>query len=432
MVAFANQSSVARNVRTRKSGKATSGFSPLAVVVAMALVVVTCATTSVTYVGNADKFTDIFYTNSFRGAFEWIQKLDWVGMIVQMVISCFSLFGVALMTIRIMTSMLYLSSKGLWEEVHDLKQSTGESELYDFGFLNMAKSWAKGKAGTGLDAIIGAVLILLPDVKKYSDFGEKASGDMDENMTISQYMLKIALPTIMTVFFFAMGFNGTLFQALAVTVDAMGTAADKAISINYAGFIEDLVNSGTGYKFLFTATGTNEGKFQQNIAKDIYGRAVSEMPSADAEQLYVLGKNVELLVGHYFTTGNMGDANSASIAETVKNGLRGDAENATPDAFVNYLGYEIIVNGSAGATGEFLCIPIQTVLFEGSGQVTGSAANGSAGNSDYDPGSISAVPRHSANYTEDQTKYMHIFVRQTSNFNGSYFNLDGTAANDQH
>lgn len=426
------RTSTLRVVRGGRNGGSQSGFSALSVIFVMALVAATCTVTSVTYVGNADKFTDIFYTNSFRGAFAWIQKLDWVGMIVQMVISCFSLFGVALMTIRIMTSMLYLSSKGLWEEVHDLKQSTGESELYDLGFLNMAKSWAKGKAGTGLDAIIGAVLILLPDVKKYSDFGEKASGDFDENMTISQYMLKIILPTIMTVFFFAMGFNGTLFQFLAVTVDAMGTAADKAISINYAGFVEDLVNSGTGYQFLFKATGTNEGKFQNDIAKDIYGRAVSEMPSADAEQLYQLGKNVEQVVGTYFTAGNFGNAATASIADNVKKGLLGEGENAQPDQFINYLGYEIIVNGSPSATGEFLCIPIQAALFQADGSVTGPATSGGANGEGYDVGSMVAVPRITDNYSALQTKYMHIFVRQTSNFNGSFFNLDGTAANTEH
>ena len=48
---------------------------------------------SISVVAHADNFTDIFYTNSFRGAFEWIQKLDWIGMIVQIVISVFSLVG---------------------------------------------------------------------------------------------------------------------------------------------------------------------------------------------------------------------------------------------------------------------------------------------------------------------------------------------------
>lgn len=390
---------------THGVGRASSDHSTAITFVFVTFVLVfSFILTSSFYVGSAENFTDIFYTNSFRGAFNWIRKLDWVGLIVQCVISCFSLFGVALMTIRIMTSMLFLSSKGLWEEVHDLKQSGGESDLFDFGLINMAKSWAKGKAGTGLDAIIGAVLILLPDVKKYSDFGEKASGDFDSNMAISQYMLKIALPTVMTVFFFAMGFNGTLFQALAVTVDAMGTAADKAISINYAGFVEDLVNSGTGYQFYFNANNTNLGKLQQNIAKDIYGRLVSEVKGADAEQLFVLGKNVESWVAEHITVDSLSSA--SQISQNVLEGLGGeDADN-----FVPYLGYDIIVNGSASAQGEFedAGLEIHETFFNSPEQ----------------------VPRLANAYTEQQARYIHLFVKQTTSFNGSYFNLDGTSRNE--
>lgn len=393
-------------VKRRGSGDSTVLAAVVAVTAFMLLSIIASSTV---YIGRADNFTDIFYTNSFRGAFTWIQKLDWVGLVVQCVISCFSLFGVALMTIRIMTSMLYLSSKGLWEEVHDLKQSGGEGDLFDFGLVNMAKSWAKGKAGTGLDAVMGAVLILLPDVKKYSDFGEKASGDFDSNMSISQYMLKIALPTIMTVFFFAMGFNGTLFQALAVTVDAMGTAADKAISVNYAGFVEDLVNSGTGYQFYFNASGTNLGRYQQNIAKDIYGRLVSEIHGADAEQLYALGHNVEIWVANNITTANLA---TGQVSETVRNGLSGETDS-DPDQYVNYMGYELIINGSTAATGELgeSGLNIFETFFAGGGD-------------------MSAVPRIDNAYTSQQAKYLHVFLKQTSNFNGSYFNMDGVNRNE--
>lgn len=347
-----------------------------------------------TVVARADNFTDIFYTNSFRGAFEWIQKLDWIGMIVQIVISVFSLVGTALLVIRIMTSMLYLSAKGLWEEVHDLK-SGGESDKYDFGLINMAQSWAKGKAGTGLDAIIGAVLILLPDVKRYSDFGEKSGGKFEEDINISQYMLKIALPTVMTVFFFAMGFNGTLFKALAVTVDAMGTVADKAVSINYAGFVDDLVNSGTGYQFVFSASGTNQGELQQSISKDVYGRAVSQLKGANASQLYTIGQNVETWVTDNVTPDNVASNSVSQISEQVITGLGGDSA----DQYMGYLGYEILVNGSPEATGALSSVEMSSFLTDVSG--------------------ISEL--------QGQEKYLHLFVRQTTGFNGSYFNLEGTA-----
>ena len=349
-------------------------------------------------VASADNFTDIFYTNSFRGTFEWIKKLDWVGMIVQMVISCFSLFGVALLVIRIMTSMLYLSAKGMWEEVHDLKSSGGESEMFDFGLLNMAKSWAKGKAGTGLDAIIGAVLILLPDVKKYSDFGEKAGGDFSDDMSISQYMLKIALPTIMTVFFFAMGFNGTLFQALAVTVDGMGALADKAVSVNYAGIVRDLVNSGTGYKFIFGANGTSTGKFQDKVANEVYGRVVGMMEKPNADQLYQMGIGVEEWVTTNITPAQIADGPYNSISDPIKEGLRGDQG----DKYMEYLGYTVEVNGSPEAQGA-VNVPMADFM------------------SKLNSEGYAALPNQ-------REQYLHLFVKQNTNMGDGFFNTDGLAS----
>lgn len=380
---------------TLKRRCSLSGWLP-GIAIMMAALVVVAAMATGTVQGRADNFTDIFYTNSFRGAFEWIKKLDWVGMIVQAVISIFSLFGVALLTIRIMTSMLFLSAKGMWEEVHDLK-SGGETLEKDFlGMGGMVKSWASGKAGTGLDAIVGAVLLLLPDVKRYSDFGEKAGGDFGEDITITQYILKIALPTVMTVFFFAMGFNGTLFQALAVTVDFMGTFADKAISVNYAGMAEDLINAGTGYKFAFSADGTNLGKFQQNLAKDVYGRCVSKTRGASAAQLETIGKNIESKIAEKITLDNLATAQHPT--EKVKAGLQ--AEDGTADRYVSYLGYELIVNSSEKVNGELDSWSMDELVGLGDGSNMAATA-------------------------QSTPQFIHLFIRQTSDFNGAYINVDG-------
>lgn len=378
----------------RRSSTRTGGFLlPMLLMLAMVVAIFMVAACSVSVV-RADNFTDIFYTNSFRGAFSWVKKLDWVGMIVQMVISCFSLFGVALLTIRIMTSMLYLSAKGMWEEVHDLKSAGGESEKDFLGLFGMAKSWAKGKSGTGLDAVVGAVLMLLPDVKKYSDFGEKAGGDFSDDMSISQYMLKIALPTIMTVFFFAMGFNGTLFQALAVTVDAMGTVADRAVSVNYSGFVDDLINSGTGYQFVFSAAGTNEGKLQQQVAKDVYGRCVSQVKDANPQQLYAIGQNVEGWVSENVKPDSEAVSGSSQISAKVKEGLGGDAA----DQYMSYLGYDIVINGNSEAT---------------SGEAVWSLGT---------DGALSGLELTDA--AAQRPQYLHLFIKQTRDSANNYFNTD--------
>lgn len=338
-------------------------------------------------VASADSFTDIFFTNSFRGSFEWFKKLDWIGFIVQAVISVFSIVGVCLITIRIMTSLLYLSAKGLWEEVHDMK--LGESDKYDFGLIAMTQAWAKGKGGyTGLDAILGAVLILLPDVKRYSDFGEKSGNKFDSDINMTQYILKISLPTILAVFFLAMGFNGTLVKGLATTVDFMGSVADKAVSVNYTGFIDDLIATGTGYKFTFAATGTEKGEFQEDLAKDIYGRVVSKVSGANKAQLYEIGQQIEEEVNNNIDTwiGN----SSTRVTEEVLNGISAD------DRYYSYLGYDIIINTTEKATGASADISVSSLVdVEGIGSIS-----------------------------TDIQEHIHIFISQTNSSNVTYFNAE--------
>lgn len=358
-------------------------LSGLALVFAALFVIGTFATGM--FSARADNFTDIFYTNSFRGAFQWFTYLDWVGTLVQIVISAFSLFGVALMTIRIMTSLLFLSAKGMWEEVHDLKAQGGSEEKDLFGILGMGKSWVQGKAGTGLDAIVGAALLLLPDVKRYSDFGEKAGGDFSTDMTVTQYILKIAVPTVMTVFFFAMGFNGTLFHALAVTVDFLGDFADRAISVNYVGLVDDLINRNTGYTFTFDLDGTQKGKYQQALAKDIFGRVISKVKGIDTVGMDVAGRSIQEWVA------NMDFAASPQLTDKIKAGL---GEETTADAYIEYLGSNVIINTTETVNGELDHKALSELL----GGMDGLVGVG-------------------------QEQYVHVFITQNGDYNGAYLNV---------
>ena len=357
-------------------------------------------------VASADNFIDVFYTSGFRGSFEWFQHFDWVGMAVQAVISVFSLVGTALIIIRIMTSLLYLSARGLWEEVHDLKQSGGESEFYDFGMINMAKTWAKGKAGTGLDAIFGAVLVLLPDVRRYSDFGEKSGNKFDEDTSTTQYFLKILLPTVMSLFFLAMAFNGTLMKFFAITVDGMGAFADQAVSTNIAGFVEDLVNQNSGYTFIASMEGTEQGDFVSRVQKDIYGRVVSKVRGASPAQFFAIGQKIESLV----TADALGEAaaNSTQVSPQIRDkfGAGGAPEN---DKYWGYIGYHIGVSG-------------KSVASEG-GQGVISYSIGEFLTTDADVGiSGDALDEGTAGTYANQ--YINIYIQQTRTFDGSYLDTN--------
>lgn len=375
----------------------------------MLLALLLCSTVTPAY---ADNFTDVFYTNSFRGSFEWFKHLDWIGMVVQAVISVFALVGTALIVIRIMTSLLYLSARGLWEEVHDLKQSGTESELYDLGMVSMVKSWAKGKSGTGLDAFIGAILMLLPDVKRYSDFGEKSGSKFEEDTSMSQYMLKILLPTVLAVFFLAMAFNGTLVKGLAVTVDAMGTLADRGVSINYAGFIDDLINKNIGYQFVVAEDGTQLGRLTGAVQKEVYGKVVARFDNPDESTLYLIGKAVEDKFKPENVETAISNASTNDIGQLLHDSIfNPESGGETVDRYFSYITADVIVGGSQlegadleGSNG-ILCASIGDIL-DDAGFTTGGGG-GAAGT------------------LTDQ--FINVKFRQGKTFTGSYFNTGEVA-----
>lgn len=349
-----------------------------------------------THVGRADNFTDIFYTNSFRGTFEWVNKMDFIGMGCQWVLSVFSVIGVVLIVVRIVTSLLVINARGLCQEIHDIKQS-GSGDLYDLGMVGMVKSVAQGKHGTGADAIISAALCLAPDFIKYSDFAENSGMQFDNDVTTSQYMLKIAIPTVMSVFFFAMGFNGTLWHALAVTVDGMGAIADKAVSVNYAAIVDDLVNSNAGYKFQFGSLGTNLGGYQQDIAKDIYGRAVSHLENPSSAQLQAIGRTVENWVQNNVDYSIL--AKSPQVGKDAQNGLT-NGSAVEKDRFIKYLGYDIVVNSNKDMKTQD---GVKSVAISELIKAKGDNEATIAGKSD---------------------DVVYLFFKQTNSFDGSYFNTD--------
>lgn len=392
------QSALCLSNRGRLTRRDVFNTAPFVVLLA---VLVAFISNHVFILAKADNFTDVFSQPGFRGSFNWIQKLDWVGGIVQAVISCFALIGTALIIIRIMTSLLYLSARGLWEEVHDNKE-TGESQFYDFGLVSMAKSWAKGKAGTGLDAIIGAILILLPDVKKYSDFGEKSHNDFGEDITMSGYVLKILLPTVLSIFFLAMAFNGTLMKGVATSVDLLGAFADKVVSQNYVGFAEDVANS-LSYQFTTKGDSTARGKFMYGMQMDVFGKLVAQIENPSQQQLEALGKKVEEVI----TADKLaGDENHLSqFAEPVKSGIKNSASDsvldASSDRFWNYIKYDIIINGSQGNDSHY-SIAIDDIIPVG--------------------GDLASVnPDETTN-----KRYIHIYLEPKGTYSGTYFNAGAT------
>lgn len=168
------------------------------------------------HLAKADNLLDLFDSYAFRGSLKTIDKFNWVGKLMSYIISVFSMLGLFLICYQRLISLLYLAGRNTFDTVHEIKSSlSGGSGRDAFGIRSMFTNAMQGggQYGTGLDAIVGFLLSLLPDVKKYSDYNpERMAYNVQEEDSCTTYMLKTAIPTIMLIFFFAMGYNGTLWQ----------------------------------------------------------------------------------------------------------------------------------------------------------------------------------------------------------------------------
>lgn len=226
----------------------------------------------------ADNLLDLFDSYAFRGSLKTIDKFNWVGKLMSYIISVFSMIGLFLVCYQRLISLLYLAGRNTFDTVHEIKSSlSGGSGRDAFGIRSMFTNAMQGggQYGTGLDAIVGFLLSLLPDVKKYSDYNpERMAFNVQEDDSCTTYMLKTAIPTIMMIFFFAMGYNGTLWQGYGVIVDAMGTAADQLVSADLNSIVSTAMNTGKAYKFSWDASDSDYGDFMQDMVKAVYKQAL--------------------------------------------------------------------------------------------------------------------------------------------------------------
>lgn len=226
----------------------------------------------------ADNLLDLFDSYAFRGSLKTIDKFNWVGKLMSYIISVFSMIGLFLVCYQRLISLLYLAGRNTFDTVHEIKSSLSSGSGRDaFGIRSMFTNAMQGggQYGTGLDAIVGFLLSLLPDVKKYSDYNpERMAFNVQEDDSCTTYMLKTAIPTIMMIFFFAMGYNGTLWQGYGVIVDAMGTAADQLVSTDLNSIVSTAMNTGKAYKFSWDASGSDYGDFMQDMVKAVYKQAL--------------------------------------------------------------------------------------------------------------------------------------------------------------
>lgn len=348
--------------------------------------------------------TDIFATDAFRGSWDVIQKFNFVGLAMNWIISVFCLIGLFLLLVQKMATILYLSGRVTFDTVHELKNE-GKGQKF-FGFGAMTKSVYSGNYGTGLDAIIGFLLSLVPDFKEYSDYSEKAMGrsNLTEDDTIGTWAMKTLFPTVLTIFFLSIGFSGTLFKAYGMVVEGLAAAADKIVDTDLGYYVDRTLSNGTSYKY--SAESNARGSFKNKVFTNVYGKVLSKSGSLSTEVKQTVGRNIEDKVINKLTASNI----KAAVG-TTGNSFVGDdnTQNSSEQGLADWgnLEYQVVIS-------------TQKI-----------AAKGELSTNGVSSGSESAIALADLFGAEaqdtinggDQTYYLHLRVSKKSGSGKIYFNV---------
>ena len=358
---------------------------------------------------HAESLTDLFRMRAFQGSMETISKLNWAGALMSGIISIFSFVGLCMLVFRIMTTIMYLSGRNVFDQIHDIKSS---SKGAAFGLPELWKGVYQSNHGSGLDAFISLFLGLLPDVKMYSDYNDdRRNPQLDGDESITQYILKTAIPNVMMIFFLSIGFSGTLWQMFGTVVDAMTVAADKVANTNLTQNVNRLLNTDSYYKFGFGDDGTNWGKLKENMAKSIYNKVLSKSDSSiDGNTSLALGATI----GEFF--GDNGDLNAKGISYICV----GEETLAADDMEGKNIEYSVVVNSVAGKSDKIknsheYVIPFKELYSGISGKKDTHAVTQSA--------SDKATEKQNVSNTATDL-YVHIYMyRKESAIKHNYFSV---------
>lgn len=252
-----------------------------------------------------DQLTQLFTTKAFQGSWEVINKFQIIGWLLNMIISVCCFIGLVLTVISIVLSLLYLSNKNLWNNVHAIKTSTSGSRF--FGMPELLQKTIAAESGSGLDAFVTFFLGLLPDVYTLCDYGGGNTGKLDESSDNAlNYFLKTGIEKLVMIFFLAIGFSGVLWQLYGTVVDGLIVIADNVVAVDLGRQVQRIINLTGAYNFTIDSAGTAESDVQQRVAQlayqEILGKTDLDLTDEDK---FNLGADLTTLVTDNITVDSM-------------------------------------------------------------------------------------------------------------------------------
>lgn len=242
------------------------------------LLQVVCLATNIS--ANSD-IMHIIDSPTLRGRNDLVDKYSTtIAFIAQCIITAVGFFVIALKTITIAFSILYLTNPALWNKVHEIKEHAKQQKDNDW--------------------LSHIVSIVTPDIKGYSDFSDQnqAQTAWDDGglETIGTYVKKHGITFVVLITLASVLWSGKMLKLVGALSEGCVAVVDMALSIDYAGKVKGILEADRDYKFMFDAN-TEKGQLQERLAKSLYNQvktAVSD--NRTSSFLNSLGEGVEKVV----------------------------------------------------------------------------------------------------------------------------------------
>lgn len=246
----------------------------------------------------ADSMTgvsDVFNTEAFIGNTKWLEKFNFVGAIVQAFISIGGWVAAIIVAVQTMVTLIYFGMPGLWDTVFEVKQSKKGLISYTASVFPGSKDKAGSLVSNGSDIIIDYLILLCPNVKKYSENAD------NEYESITTWFMGTFVKKCILLLAISMMINGSFMKLYMVIVDGIGVVAQRFVETDSEAIVNRLLNTGSNYEFSLGATGKGFDEVQGDTATKLYKELVKTSTNVDTDSKYTMGSSIENYVKKNFT-----------------------------------------------------------------------------------------------------------------------------------
>ena len=179
-----------------------------------------------------------------------------VSFLAQCVITACGFCIIALKTMTIAMTLLYLTHPRFWDMVSEAKYTFKE----------------RGAAGDWLSTLVS---YFTPDIRKYSEYGDVNTADRMYEIggiqTIGSYVKSNCIQFVVLITLASILWSGKLLKLVGALSQGCVAVVDWALQIDYTGKVTGMLEADRDYQFSFDKN-TDKGKNQLKVAQAIYSQ----------------------------------------------------------------------------------------------------------------------------------------------------------------